>query len=319
MYQWLEVLNVVFYRTWNFRNYKVAKPEWITESVKANRLLSWHRFSTLRVPNSLSRFESGSFAPTPSNPPELLDLNNHLDNVKEEDISDQGRLDAVKSEMATEDFTSTAYKQRLDLDPIIHADGDQHMLENIYDSDPQLYAINVTDSRIGDTTSPPEDESFLFEDLDLDQLELQLTPPSPEPASTALVTNRRQNDNAKYGEFSQIGLSTVGSNTGMPVGPRSNIQTTATMSAMVTKGEDEDPTRSENNHSSDNRHPTLIELSVPWNRLNSSVQPGFVEKFYQSSRLHYLSTWKAKLREVTAEIQKTHPHAPSNGKRRVIM
>ncbi|KAG0340126.1 deoxycytidyl transferase [Podila humilis] len=69
----------------------------------------------------------------------------------------------------------------------------------------------------------------------------------------------------------------------------------------------------------DPRHPTLIELSVPWNRLNSSVQPGFVEKFYQSSRLHYLSTWKAKLRDLTAEIQKNHAPIAQKAKNRVIM
>ncbi|KAF9161821.1 deoxycytidyl transferase [Actinomortierella ambigua] len=54
----------------------------------------------------------------------------------------------------------------------------------------------------------------------------------------------------------------------------------------------------------DHRHPTLIELSNAWNRKNSSVVPGFVAKFFQSSRLHYLSTWKAKLREMMADIQK---------------
>jgi len=75
------------------------------------------------------------------------------------------------------------------------------------------------------------------------------------------------------------------------------------------------PTTVEN----DTRHPTLIELSVPWNRLNSSVQPGFVEKFYQSSRLHYLSTWKAKLRDLTAHIQKNHVPIPMKSKNRVIM
>ncbi|KAG0015429.1 deoxycytidyl transferase, partial [Entomortierella chlamydospora] len=55
-----------------FRNYKVAKPEWITESVKANRLLQWHKFSTLNVPTSFSKFGEASLTQslsmTPSSP-----------------------------------------------------------------------------------------------------------------------------------------------------------------------------------------------------------------------------------------------------------
>ncbi|KAI9274686.1 hypothetical protein BDA99DRAFT_498241 [Phascolomyces articulosus] len=42
-------------------------------------------------------------------------------------------------------------------------------------------------------------------------------------------------------------------------------------------------------------------LSVPWNRENTSVNPGFVKKYYSSSRLHHLSTWKS---EIKAEIIK---------------
>ncbi|KAI7860877.1 hypothetical protein BDC45DRAFT_7834 [Circinella umbellata] len=42
-------------------------------------------------------------------------------------------------------------------------------------------------------------------------------------------------------------------------------------------------------------------LAKSWNRENTSVNPGFVKKFYSSSRLHHLSTWKS---EIKAEIIK---------------
>lgn len=42
-------------------------------------------------------------------------------------------------------------------------------------------------------------------------------------------------------------------------------------------------------------------LANPWNRENTTVNPGFVKKFYLSSRLHHLSTWRS---EIKAEIIK---------------
>ncbi|KAI8138573.1 hypothetical protein BJV82DRAFT_288370 [Fennellomyces sp. T-0311] len=40
-------------------------------------------------------------------------------------------------------------------------------------------------------------------------------------------------------------------------------------------------------------------LSNAWNRENTTVNPGFVKKYYTSSRLHHLSTWKS---DIKAEI-----------------
>jgi hypothetical protein len=41
------------------------------------------------------------------------------------------------------------------------------------------------------------------------------------------------------------------------------------------------------------------DLDSQWARENSAMAPDFIEKFYKSSRLHYLSTWKNALRSKT--------------------
>lgn len=47
-------------------------------------------------------------------------------------------------------------------------------------------------------------------------------------------------------------------------------------------------------------------LANPWNKENTSVQPGFIEKFYESSRLHHLSTWRAELKEMVGKMEQKY-------------
>ncbi|KAG0245010.1 deoxycytidyl transferase [Mortierella sp. GBA43] len=288
-------------------NYKVAKPEWITESVKANRLLSWHKFSTLRVPNSLSKFESRPSTEGSPDPSEPLVLTRRQED-KLETQPDQ-RLDHVKPKATTES-------------PVVAPTNSHTMAQlDMYGNDGQSEeppTDNLMENVAHDGDSPLADETFTFDELNLDELELQLTPPSTEQVSNTIRTSPHLQD--ADGEVSPLKVSTTDSSASILAGLRSNVLPDNAMDRV--QGEDDivdsaQPTATP--CTLDNRHPTLIELSVPWNRLNSSIQPGFVEKFYQSSRLHYLSTWKAKLREITAEIQKVRPLVPSNSKRKIIM
>jgi hypothetical protein len=177
---------------------------------------------------------------------------------------------------------------------------------------------NLMDNITHDGDSPLANETFTFDELDLDELELQLTPPSTEQVSNTIRTPRHLQD--ADGEISPLKVSTTDSSTSILAGLRSNVLSDNALDRVQGENDLVDSAQPRATLGTlDNRHPTLIELSVPWNRLNSSIQPGFVEKFYQSSRLHYLSTWKAKLREITAEIQKVRPLVPSNSKRKIIM
>ncbi|ORZ24424.1 hypothetical protein BCR42DRAFT_342701 [Absidia repens] len=44
-------------------------------------------------------------------------------------------------------------------------------------------------------------------------------------------------------------------------------------------------------------------LANPWNRNNSSTNPDFIKKYYQSSRLHHLSSWKAELKDIVRKAK----------------
>ena len=186
------------------------------------------------------------------------------------------------------------------------------------------------------------DGDSFFEGLDLDQLDYQLTPPTHEPPTQqqppVAVTPPEQD----FLPFTQVPID---SPTEPPLEPQRsqpmdpppiptpvykplsfNPYTRAGLPGMTPVPESENTIKTTEVVGSqveldpqDNRHPTIIELSVPWNRQNCSIQPGFVEKFYQSSRLHYLSTWKAKLREVTTKLQKDRPPIVTKSVHKTIM
>ncbi|KAG2180052.1 hypothetical protein INT43_003839, partial [Umbelopsis isabellina] len=47
-------------------------------------------------------------------------------------------------------------------------------------------------------------------------------------------------------------------------------------------------------------------LSSEWARENSTINPAFLDKFYTSSRLHYLSMWKAELKSIVGKLRGLH-------------
>ncbi|KAI9483799.1 MAG: hypothetical protein EXX96DRAFT_537104 [Benjaminiella poitrasii] len=62
-------------------------------------------------------------------------------------------------------------------------------------------------------------------------------------------------------------------------------------------------------------------LANNWNRQASTANPDFIKRYYETSRLHYLSIWKHELKEIVSELQKTYNKRPVKTKSsaRVVM
>ncbi|KAF9188156.1 deoxycytidyl transferase [Haplosporangium sp. Z 11] len=337
-----------------FRNYKVARPAWIVESVRANRLLPWHKFSTIRVPESFSKL-GAQFQPSPSSTSSLTpttadsigvitlsrpELDSAVDGGKDKGTGTASTDPLQENVPNTQKFSHSAAElpfsgidAELDQDMDISAfmdidaapwddtafDDSLDVIDNVAQS-----AIAAQGSDVGDPMleqKDDEDEAF-FKNLDLDQLEYQPSPPTAASSIRSFGSITKAQSIQVQPNWEQTGQTAALSTTNRDI-----VHNPFALSSMpppiATNNADDGSIGMENEAVAegevDNRHPTLIELSVPWNRLNSSIQPGFVEKFYQSSRLHYLSTWKAKLREVTAEIQKDKVIIPpKSGNRSII-
>lgn len=48
-------------------------------------------------------------------------------------------------------------------------------------------------------------------------------------------------------------------------------------------------------------------LSNQWSRATSTANPEFIKRYYETSRLHYLSIWKAELKEIVEKLQEKYP------------
>ncbi|KAF9204528.1 deoxycytidyl transferase [Haplosporangium sp. Z 27] len=299
-----------------FRNYKVAKPAWITESVKANRLLPWHKFSTLRVPTSLSKLGDSAFSQSTMKPY----TPNGLTNITTESSVINHESSITSSiDMLNDSWIALSEDN----------DGNLHELDDItelsQDRDP---SVNFSGNDKNATSNIPlqedEDEDLLFDDLELDQFEF-LTPPNVGSNDSNNLNNPSSlptEDHSRYPLNQDPTIQTSMDLEHLDVDSNMTVDQNNHPDISISEPCDINDAETNNNKGKNvvgNRHPTLIELSVPWNRLNSSVQPGFVEKFYQSSRLHYLSTWKIRLKEVTTEIQKDKVPTIYNNKNRIIM
>ncbi|KAF9539314.1 deoxycytidyl transferase [Mortierella hygrophila] len=319
-----------------FRNYKVAKPEWVTESVKANKLLPWHNFSTIRIPGSLTQFRSGSQSTKSRSATPLTSGGSSHTAKPTEGLNPYQTQAEPNVDMVNNDTQHTSCQMNVPNTFEVSSAGDIVAEDSIEIDDAQ--AMNDTpEVEIEAALQDMDGDDSFFEGLDLDQLDYQLTPPThvPPPATVtppewdSLPFTQAPVDfptesppqpqlsqpmdpppiptpvykPLAFNPYTRAGLPGM-----MPV-PESDI--TIKTTEIVGSQAEIDP--------QDSRHPTIIELSVPWNRQNCSIQPGFVEKFYQSSRLHYLSTWKAKLRDVTTKLQKDRPPVVTKSVHKTIM
>jgi DNA repair protein REV1 len=51
------------------------------------------------------------------------------------------------------------------------------------------------------------------------------------------------------------------------------------------------------------------------------VNPEFIKRYYETSRLHYLSTWKGELKEIVEKLEQKYPKSSSSKRstRRIVM
>lgn len=52
-------------------------------------------------------------------------------------------------------------------------------------------------------------------------------------------------------------------------------------------------------------------LSNDWARQISTVNPTFIKRYYETSRLHYLSTWKGELKDIVEKLEQKYKSDPS--------
>jgi DNA repair protein REV1 len=57
-------------------------------------------------------------------------------------------------------------------------------------------------------------------------------------------------------------------------------------------------------------------LANEWARESSAVNPEFIKRYYETSRLHYLSTWKEELKEIVGNLEEKYKSKKLKGKQK---
>ncbi|KAG0256333.1 deoxycytidyl transferase [Actinomortierella ambigua] len=344
-----------------FKNYKVVRPEWVLDSIKAGMRLPWHRYSVLRVAGSLQQFGTRLVAPASQQGSSLIRDNSGSPSLSAQHDSLAFRPNEADLVPSAPKFSPTSSHSMPPPPP-----PPPTTLPSLPPSDLSSDEPGPDDDEI---ELMVEDEEMEWDGIDLAGLDepLSLSPATPRRSQHMTVVDDDDGNDLKFHPSLHQATESSGARSELPsspaftgtIGPGSNVGfklirvrrshitpspvgslegeteesfadlSFAEDSRLLRIDEDEEGREEgegeENEATSgragqiekssvtgaagasniiDHRHPTLIELSNAWNRKNSSVVPGFVAKFFRSSRLHYLSTWKAKLREMMADIQK---------------
>ncbi|KAI5306385.1 deoxycytidyl transferase [Ascosphaera pollenicola] len=221
------------------RKYRVVKPSWVTESIKAGKLLPWHQFSLLEHGSGqklLSVAAQGGSTTTVINAPS-----------------------SAKKNPFREQSDASWYTVELNASP-------RKPSFRLFQKNSLIPPSPVEGSENKDSSGNPGDEI----ESDESPPPSQLPPPPGMPQSPTAL--------------------------GIEQEPLSAHQRPSTPAVSLTVS-GQTPARAES--ASETRTPNSVDqqtLPKIHKRALNSKDPNFIQQFYQESRLHHLSTWKAQLK-----------------------
>lgn len=283
-----------------FRRYRIVKPAWIVDSVKAGKLLPWDSYRLLDegAGQRVLGFDNGQV---------VSQANKQSKGYKEQSDTSwytsqlrarQSPPGPSKPQMFTQTLTPN--------DDDIH-DSDFEGLEE---------GTELQDPRSEQTRSSVE---FNVHPPDSDVIDEDIFPRTPPHTSQAVSWNARAVNTAQIEDDLENDLE-------------NDLEDTT--EDLIAENDDSKVTKRAHSHGSMSprkvakltaeEHNTIL-LADPRIRKSTVVNPDFLEQYYRESRLHHLSTWKAdlkaQLQALTAEKslsqKKRQKRAP--GARRYIM
>ncbi|SMQ51595.1 unnamed protein product [Zymoseptoria tritici ST99CH_3D7] len=292
-----------------FRRYRIVKPAWVVDSVKAGKLLPWNEYRMLDegVAQKVLGFENGQV---------VTQANRRTQGYREQTDASwyTSQFNAASSTagpskpaFATQTVTPSEEIEDDDDFPlpevtssIEEALDEASRLHSKQQAEP-LPAEPSTDLQTPPPTSPPPHHSPATRDEPAQTVEAATaTPEKPKDAALGLLSNgkRKREWEGLEPDYS------------MAVVKNSNVWDSVSPSKLAAMTAEQ--------------HNSLI-LSDPNIRKSTVVNPGFLQQYYDQSRLHHLSTWKADLKsqlqaiaaETSASQKSRQKRLP--GQRRYVM
>ncbi|KAF2487085.1 hypothetical protein BDY17DRAFT_2959 [Neohortaea acidophila] len=249
-----------------FKRYRIVKPAWIVDSIKAGKLLPWDEYRVLDegVGQKVLGFQNGSVVSQASRRPQGY----------KEQSDTSWYTSQLKAQTQGSAKPPTRLAQTISPDEI---EDDETSLPEITSSmEEALYEAEreIQDSPQRQLVEP--------------QTELATPPPSSPAALTAGESNEAPEDPPAAQEAEDDQNSALRSREG-------SQEPDYSMAVIRDSRKLKDIPAAEFAKMTAEEHNALL-LSDPKIRRSTVVHPDFLEQYYRESRLHHLSTWKADLK-----------------------
>lgn len=267
-----------------FRKYRIVKPAWVVDSIKAGKLLPWDAYRVVDegVGQQILGFDGGSVISQRNS--QYVGYRDQTDAswYTEQVQSVVKSLDKANDE---ELLPSSLYPERskkFDEHVNINVEVPEQHLEDVDEEAVASGSRGTSQSSVGSEFDEVDD----MEDLENFSQRVQSSEEfiAVEPVHSTSSTNDSDDDNDILAEDRHLG-----SHPGFPkmliIGEKLSLNKTAEKAARKTQNSE---------MTAEDFNAAL--LADPKKRKSTAVNPEFLKQYYEESRLHHLSAWKADLK-----------------------
>ena len=262
-----------------FQRYRIVKPGWVVESVKAGRLLPWHSFRVVDegVGQKVLGFDNGQVISQTNNGQngyrDQTDTSWYTSQVK--DVVDTLNTQTYPQISA---LSTTTSQLQVTAPEELHKSSDSNVAHEHFQTEPNAaLQLHDEDPQLLETAFESSSESAGSRAKDL-------KPNGPREASDVHMDQ-------PLGDVT-ISLPQEANQEDLLINDMASITKEAREAADLIRSPDKPSKKAPMTAEEHN----AVLLSDPRMRKSSTVNPDFLKQYYQESRLHHLSTWKAELK-----------------------
>lgn len=290
-----------------FQAYRVVRPEWITDSIKAARRLPWNDFkveSDAGGAMGVDTLPSGRIVPKTQQNDFLVDA------FTSKAAAKAGATAAAQSSFAQK-FTG-ANPHLADANPWGRATA-QRKLTGFQAQRPQAHvpvqrptSRSISPEKKPKTPPPPSPPSSQLTAAEEEWLSSLETPPKPKQKTSgeqsATGTSHPTTPNQQASEEDSRPLNET------PTTPKQKDYASAIGTDPVSRVAAQVAGHHQASHPyaqrPSNTHAAKLLASPSWREKNTATSESFLSGFFAKSRLHYLSTWKGELKDLVSQALK---------------